>query len=191
MTKIVKTTVIKGSQPGAPGLPGEPPKKPVQMDIQLNVRKSLGGDLMIFDHEDIDIAILPADNKIVAFPKDNFSDEVYSAQERLFKYLGKRGIIDMNSIQGGSVFMSMEAFMPQTEEHNLVQMALLNLYKFVEDERPNFLTRKAYEEEEERRLTEPGPEDSTEFDPEKYHDTQKGSIRAAMRPYGIGSIYRI
>jgi len=83
----------------------------------------------------------------------------------------------------------MEAFMPQTEEHNLVQMALLNLYKFVEDERPNFLTRKAYEEEEERRLTEPGPEDSTEFDPEKYHDTQKGSIRAAMRPYGIGSIY--
>ena len=70
-------------------------------------------------------------------------------------------------------------------------MALLNLYKFVEDERPSFLTRKAYEEEEERRLTEPGPEDSTEFDPKKYHDTQKGSIRAAMRPYGIGSIYRI
>ena len=57
----------------------------------------------------------------------NFNDYIYSAQERLFKYLGKRGIIDPNSIQGGSVFMSMEALMPQTEEHNLVQMALLNL----------------------------------------------------------------
>ncbi len=146
---------------------------------------------MIFDHEDLDIAVVPAENKIVAFPKENFNDYVYSAQERLFKYLGKRGIIDPNSIQGGSVFMSMEALMPQTEEHNLVQMALLNLYKFIEDERPSFLSRKAYEEEEERRLTDPGPEDSTEFDPKKYHDTQKGSLRAAMRPYGIGSIYRI
>tara|TARA_R100000808_G_C2146375_1_gene154297 strand:- start:1995 stop:2567 length:573 start_codon:yes stop_codon:yes gene_type:complete len=190
MTKRVKTTVIKGAK-GQPQTPPPPPEKPPQLEIRLNVRKTLGGDLMIFDHEDIDIAIMTADNKIVAFPKENFNDEVYSAQERLFKYLGKRGIIDPNSIQGGSVFMSMEAFMPQTEEHNLVQMALLNLYKFVEDERPSFLTRKAYEEEEERRLTEPGPEDSTEFDPKKYHDTQKGSIRAAMRPYGIGSIYRI
>ena len=191
MTKRVKTTVIKGPGAQLQAPPAPPAEKVPQIEIRLNVRKTLGGDLMIFDHEDIDIAIMPAENKIVSFPKENFNDYVYASQERLFKYLGKRGIIDPSSIQGGSVFMSMEAFMPQTEDHNLVQMALLNLYKFIEDERPSFLTRKAYEEEEERRLTDPGPEDSTEFDPKKYHDAQKGSIRAAMRPYGIGSIYRI
>lgn len=190
MTKRVKTTVIKGPDAGNQS-PGQPPEKQIQLEISLNVRKTLNGDLMIFDHEDIDIAILPVENKIVAFPKENFNDYVYSTQERLFKFLGKRGIIDLNSIQGGNVFMSMEAVIPQTEEHNIVQMSLLNLYKFIEEERPSFLTRKAYEEEEERRLTDPGPEDSTEFDPKKYHDGQKGSLRPAMRPYGIGSIYRI
>mgnify|MGYP005824280877 CR=1 FL=1 len=165
-------------------------KGPGTKKIELKARKTLDGNVMIMDHEDIDIVIMPTQSKIIAFPKDNFEGYVYDAQEKLFKFLSRKGIIDPSSIQGGNVFMSMEAKMVQTEDYNVVQASLLNISKFLDEERPSYLIRKAYEEEEERRLTEPDPEESTEFDANR-HSTQKGSMRPNIRPYGISSIYRV
>ena len=34
-------------------------EKPVQASMSLHARKSLDGNIMIFDHDDIDIVILP------------------------------------------------------------------------------------------------------------------------------------
>ena len=72
------------------GRPGEdslkvsvtPPKIPVNVvntkkfvyEFKLNLRRALNGDLMIFDHADIDIIILLEKKKIVAFAKDMMSD---------------------------------------------------------------------------------------------------------------------
>ena len=36
--------------------------------LEMNVRKALNGDLMIFDHGDIDIVLSPTTNKVLAFP---------------------------------------------------------------------------------------------------------------------------
>ena len=58
--------------------------------LELDVRKSANGDLMIFDHGDIDIVLSPQKNKIIAFPKDVMNDLVYGAQNRLFAHLHKR-----------------------------------------------------------------------------------------------------
>ena len=165
-------------------------KKPATKKIKLRARKTLDGNVLISDHEDIDIAIMPSQSKIIAFAKDNFEEYVYDAQDKLFKFLSKKGIIDPSSVQGGNVFMSMEAKLVQSEDYNVVQASLLNISKFIDEEKPSYLLRKAYEEEEERRLTEPDPEDSTEFDPNR-HKSQKGSMRPNIRPYGISSIYRI
>ena len=57
--------------------------------LELDVRKSVAGDLMIFDHGDIDIVLSPANNKVVAFPKEVMNDLVYGAQNRLFAHLRK------------------------------------------------------------------------------------------------------
>ena len=38
--------------------------------LEMDLRKSVNGDLMIFDHGDIDIVLSPSSNKVVAFPKD-------------------------------------------------------------------------------------------------------------------------
>ena len=59
----------------------------------MDIRKSLSGDLMIFDHGDIDIILSSAQNKVIAFPKEVASDYVYGAQNRLFTYLKKRGLV--------------------------------------------------------------------------------------------------
>lgn len=62
----------------------------------------MSGDLMIFDHGDIDIVLSPAKNKVVVFPKDTMTDLVYGAQNRLFAHLRKKGIIVAESIQAGA-----------------------------------------------------------------------------------------
>ena len=44
---------------------GKPNKGSVRLD--LNVRRSMSGDLMIFDHGDIDIIVSAAKNKVITF----------------------------------------------------------------------------------------------------------------------------
>ena len=38
--------------------------------LEMDVRRSLDGDLMIFEHGDIDIVLSSSKNKIIAFPKN-------------------------------------------------------------------------------------------------------------------------
>ena len=53
--------------------------------LELDVRKSLNGDLMIFDHGDIDIVLSTRTNKITTFPKETLNDLVYRiAKERTY-----------------------------------------------------------------------------------------------------------
>ena len=42
--------------------------------FEMNVRKALNGDLLVFDHADIDIVLMVEKKKIVAFPKDLMSE---------------------------------------------------------------------------------------------------------------------
>ena len=49
-------------------------KKP-QDSIKLNARKSLDGNIMIFDHEDMDIVVMPSKKKVITFPKDKSAIE--------------------------------------------------------------------------------------------------------------------
>ena len=61
------------------------PKKLVE--VSLDVKKSLDGNLMIFDHKDIDIVIVAESKKVVTFPKGEYSKHVYPTQDKLFNYL--------------------------------------------------------------------------------------------------------
>ena len=79
--------------------------------LEMDVRKSMNGDLMIFDHGDIDIVLSTKNNKVVAFPKETMNDLVYGAQNRLFAHLRKKGLVIPESIQAGSFYGSFEATM--------------------------------------------------------------------------------
>ena len=47
---------------------------PVVVNLELKARKTLDGNIMIFDHQEIDIVLMPQKNKIVTFAKDDFSE---------------------------------------------------------------------------------------------------------------------
>ena len=108
--------------------------------LELDLRKSMSGDLMIFDHGDIDIVLSPAKNKVVVFPKDTMTDLVYGAQNRLFAHLRKKGIIVAESIQAGAFYGSIEGTLEQStlEEASSAKMALINISNFIDEERPYF-----------------------------------------------------
>ena len=87
----------------------KPKTPPPTVTLELDIRKSLSGDLMIFDHGDIDIVLSGKDKKITAFPKQTMTDFTYGAQNRLFAHLARKGIVIPESIQGGSYYGAMEA----------------------------------------------------------------------------------
>ena len=156
-------------------------KKEVQAKVTLDVRKTMGGDLVIYDHEDIDILISQKNKQVVAFAKDEVSDMVYDAQSRLFDYMVKKGVIKRESVQGGNVYGAMQGDLEEASEEGVdaTQVAVLSITKFMEEEAPRFMYQRMYDEQEEDRLTEPEGEESTELG-EVPHKRQKGSIRPGI-----------
>jgi hypothetical protein len=152
-----------------------------QATVSLDVRKTLGGDLVIYDHEDIDIVVSPKNKNVIAFAKDEISDIVYDAQSRLYDYLVKKGVVKRDSVQGGNVYGSMQGDLEEAtgEGVDAVQVAILNLTKFMEEEAPRFMYQRMFDEQEEEALTDPDGEDSTELG-EVPHKREKGSIRPGI-----------
>jgi len=170
-----------------------PSEERVQEIIRLKAKKSINGDILIFDHNDIDIVLMLENKKIVTFAKDRFGDHVYEAQDRLFKFLYRKGVVSQETIQAGNVFSSMEAVMQESTKYNPVQHTLFSIYKFIEQEKPQIEFEKAFEKEQEQHLAEPLPGESTEFDARRHSD-EKGSIQTGKYPYGIGkysAVYRL
>jgi len=147
--------------------------------LEMDVRRSLNGELMIFDHGDIDIVLSTSKNKITAFPKEVVtSDYVYGAQNRLFSFLRKRGIIMPESIRAGSFYGSFEATLqkPLNEDISAAKVALVNINEFIEEERPYFEAMDVFVAETESEYTDPDKADSTELG-EVPQAAEKGSMR--------------
>ena len=162
--------------------------------LEMDLRKSLNGDLMIFDHGDIDIVLSPAKNKIVVFPKDTMNDLAYGAQNRLFAHLRKRGLVIPESIQAGAFYGSFEAMMekPFKESLNAAKFTLINISNFINEERPYFEATEAIVSMTDDELVHPDKTDSTELG-EVPQATEKGSIRPGFvrDPYALSYLYTI
>ena len=75
------------------------------IQLELKARKSLDGNILIFDHQEIDIVIMPEKRKVVAFAKDDYSETIYHVQDRFFEYLKRKGIVTYDSVKGGNVWL--------------------------------------------------------------------------------------
>jgi|TARA_Y100000310_G_scaffold230028_1_gene232444 hypothetical protein len=162
--------------------------------LELDIRKSMNGDLMIFDHGDIDIVLSASKNKVTVFPKEVISDLVYGAQNRLFAFLKKKGLVIPESIQGGAFYGSFEAIMekPYSDKLNTPKMTLINISKFIDEERPYFESTEAIIAMDDDELIHPDKADSTELG-EVPQAVQKGSIRKGWvrDPYSLHYLYTI
>ena len=141
--------------------------------LEMDIRRSMSGDYMIFDHADVDIVLSPKNN-------------------RLFTELRKKGIIVSDSIQAGSYYGAVEAIMEQasSEELSTPKMALINISKFIEEERPYFESTEAIISMTDDEIIHPDKSRSTELG-EVPHAVQKGSMQQnyIRDPYSVGYMY--
>lgn len=164
--------------------------KPVQVD--LLARRALNGDIMIFDHDLVDIVVSPKNKKVVTFPKKLMEREVYPVQDRFYKFLRKKGIIDPGSVQSGNVHCSMEAKIYESvlEGVDSIQSAIFATSLFLEEEKPDIMARKHLHHDMMTNLLDPDEENSTELG-EVPHKEKKGSLDHQVRPYGYQYMYSI
>jgi len=168
--------------------------KSTTVHLEMDIRKSLNGDLIIFDHGDIDIVLSVKNKKVLAFPKESMNDLVYGAQNRLFAYLRKKGIVIAESVQAGSFYGSFEATLQDAvkEDISSAKMALVNINNFITEERPYFESTEAIISMADDEIVHPDKEDATELG-EVPHNTEQGSIRKGMirDPYSLSYMYTI
>ena len=157
-----------------------------EIKFKLNIREAHNGDLMIFDHPDIDIVIMVEKQKVVTFAKDLATDIVYGTSSRLMERLRTKGVIAYETIQGGNVYGSLEGQlleMKDPEKKDLQMPLVLNqISEWIESERPYFETVEEYDQMYDDELTHPDAEDSTELG-KVPQDAKKGSIE----PYIFGA----
>ena len=162
-----------------------PNKKKVQ--FELNMRNALNGDILIFDHKDIDIVLMVEKKKLVAFPKDLMSEVVYGAESRLMEWMRKTGIIEYDSIQGGNVYGSLEGKIHESKDRDSIKSAIFQLSEWIKSESPASIMMKGHDDMIQDEMLEPDQEMSTELG-EVPHEEEKGSIRrfGMFDPYMYG-----
>jgi hypothetical protein len=157
--------------------------------VRLDIRKTLGGNIVISDHPDIDIVVMPKENKVLALAKKLNSGVVYGAQDRLFEFLQSRGVISPESIQGGNIYASLEGKIPEAPDLPTIKIVVLNIAKWFEDEGPSVEFIEDYNQEVTDDYTNPDVVHSTELG-QVSQATEKGSIKPGVvrAPYGL-SLY--
>jgi len=169
---------------------GQPEGVKPQIQISLNARKTVDGNILIYDHPEIDISIVPGRNKIITMPKNLLTDDVYEAQNKFLKYLRKMGVIIYDSVQGGNVYGTIEAQYPSddvaSEVGDPMQLLMLVVAKFLEIEKPGQEFVKAVKDDFKFDMVDPTMDKSTELG-EIPQGRSKGSNRSST-VFGRGSM---
>jgi hypothetical protein len=148
--------------------------------VHLKARKTMSGDVMIYDHPDFNVVVSPTANKVFALSKEQFGAHVYASQSRLFDYLAKHGVVDPSTIHGGNVFGSLEGILLEVEEKqqqdvNATQVAIYSIAKFFEGEKGHYDQITKFEDGWEKDLTDPSDADSTALGKVPHHARRGGS----------------
>jgi len=143
--------------------------------FEMNIRKALNGDLLVFDHADIDIVLMVEKKKLVAFPKDLMSEVVYGAESRLMEWMRKNGIIEYDSIQGGNVYGSLEGKIHESKERDSIKSTIYQLSEWIKSEAPSSKMKKGHDDMMQDAQLQPDEENHTELG-EVPHAEEKGSI---------------
>ena len=167
-------------------------ENPIDAIVKLKARKTLDGNILIFEHPEIDIVLSPRDSKVLALSKDQFGDHVYAAQSRMMEYLSRHGVINPSTVRGGNIFGSLEGVILESykpEKVDPIQMTIYTIAHFLLEEKPFYNTVKDYEEKIEKELLEPDP--STELG-DVPHEPKKGTVRqypGINATYGMFGMY--
>lgn len=168
---------------------GEPQKNlAFNPKMEMILRKTLDGNFAIYDHFDMDIVVEPEKKQILTLPKNEMSDDVYAAQDRLFDFLRRKGTIITDSVQSGFVYGSMQGSYPDSKiGADATEVVLYTIGKFLEEEKPYYAHEDALEDAMLEAELNPSDEDSTELG-EVPQEKEKGTV---PKYPAIKSYYRV
>jgi len=170
---------------------GEPEEAKPDIQFNLQVRKTLAGDYIITNHPQIDIVYSPGKKKITSFTKEKIDNCGYGSHNSLYNRLYKRGIVDLDAVVGGNIYASFEApvLEPKIEKQNLVPLVLLNISRWIDEDREKYDFVEDFRDLEDEELLHPDKEDSTELG-EVPQSPEKGSLsRYPLKMYSPYSYY--
>ena len=164
--------------------------------VHLKARKTMAGDIMLFDHPEMDIIISPRQQKILALSKEQYGDHIYATQSRLFDHLAKHGVVDASTVHGGNIFGSLEGTLLEVEEKQKAEVdatnvAVYSIAKFFEYEKDFYEKFEEYEDAIERELLHPDDEHSTALG-KIPHEPRKGTNNTypgSTAAYGLVGYY--
>jgi hypothetical protein len=158
--------------------------------LPMNVKKTLEGNICIYDHPYMDIVISPSNTKIITFPKDNRMKDTYVTQRDFMEFMKDHGLIKFDSIRGGSLHNSLECIYPTPEDVDPISAILIGVYRYVQISSQHEQRLKDYEQSIEQEYLNPDEEHSTDLETaNSLHKTKKGSIDPKQMAYGL--LYRL
>lgn len=145
--------------------------------VKLGLRRTLDGNLLIQDHHSINIVIMPDKGKILTFPKTEYTQDCYTDQDDLFKYLTLNGVVKVDSINGGNLYGSLEGMynIDKKGDEEPVEVVILNISNFLNKSKEDHSIQKKFIDDLEQQLLNPEDEESTDLG-EVPHHKFKGSI---------------
>jgi hypothetical protein len=157
--------------------------------VSLALRKTLDNHIIIQDHHNMNIVVMPDKGKILAFPKGEYTQDCYTDQDQLFHFLRQAGVIKPDSINGSTIYGSLEA-MYNTEksgDEEPVEIVILNISNFLSKDKEEYSTRKKFIDDLENQLLHPEDEESTD-----YGEISQEKFKGSIPVYGFPSrsVYR-
>jgi hypothetical protein len=141
-----------------------PEKKKQLFTIKVKARRTLDGNIIVSDHPEIDIVIMPDKMRVITFSKENFDDHIYQTQDRFMKYLTKKGTIVFDSIASGNVYGSLEAkIIKPIQELPIDNLMLMLVSKWIESEKPSVVYQQAVADAYIDSVADPNDKESTEL----------------------------
>lgn len=158
--------------------------------LPMNIKKTLEGNVCIYDHPYMDIVVSPSNTKIITFPKDNKMKDTYVTQRDFMEYMKDHGLIKFDSIRGGSLHNSLEATYAVPKDIDVISAILVGIYRYIQLSKIQEEKLVNYENDLEKEYLSPDEEHSTSFeDAVATHKTKKGSIDPKQMAYGL--LYRL
>ena len=174
------------------GTPKEEEKKETQARVSLNISKTLANNLLITDHQQLDIVIEPKTRKIIALPKPYVEEDVYSYQKDLMDTLFRGGVLIEPRPEGGLRYGVVEAEYPSSEEVDALQVVLYEVEKFIRKSTALDAGWREYDKNIEDRFTDPTDKDSTAYGEIPPYEDTPGANQSADPTYtyaGYGYLY--
>tara|TARA_B100001287_G_scaffold259717_1_gene247125 strand:+ start:502 stop:1047 length:546 start_codon:yes stop_codon:yes gene_type:complete len=170
-----------------------PEKKPIQASVSLQVKKTLDGNLIITDHQYLDIVINPQEGKILTMPKPQIEKDVYDYQKEFMNDLFQGGVTAAAAPKGGPVFGMVETTYPKEGDVDTLQAVLYRISEFLRNTANSEQFAEDYDQHIEDRFTDPNAKDSTRYgEIPPYQDTPEGSALQGDPTYtfaGYGYYY--